>query len=184
VVRAAHDARSGVCVAARLTWCGGDRVSAPGEEVAFQAAAELAAAAGFDVLELDLTRDNDGARTQGAELVAATRSAWRDGRPLIATIGVGRSFGAHVSAEQAIATALRLGLAGADLIGVAAAPHGVDIVEQTLASERIRQETGLPTMMAGGIAGDDHANTLILSGRADLCRGRPMLGMRAWDSRA
>ena len=36
-------------------------------------------------------------------------------------------------------------------------------------AERIRHEAGVPVMAVGGIAGLDHAHTIVAAGRADLC---------------
>jgi anthraniloyl-CoA monooxygenase len=36
-------------------------------------------------------------------------------------------------------------------------------------AERIRYEAGIPVMTVGGVAGMDHAHTIVAAGRADLC---------------
>ena len=72
--------------------------------------------------------------------------------------------------------------------------HGVDVIDVSSAgnvptsrpvygrmyqvpfAERIRYEAELPVMAVGAIQGIDHANTILVSGRADLCAmARPHL---------
>jgi anthraniloyl-CoA monooxygenase len=38
------------------------------------------------------------------------------------------------------------------------------------ASDRIRNEAGIPTLASGNITTADEANTILAAGRADLCR--------------
>ena len=48
-------------------------------------------------------------------------------------------------------------------------------------SDRIRNEAGIPTIAVGAIYEADHANSIIASGRADLCAvARPHLANPAW----
>jgi anthraniloyl-CoA monooxygenase len=47
---------------------------------------------------------------------------------------------------------------------------------QTPFAERIKHEVGIATMAVGAIQGWDHINTIVASGRADLCAlARPHL---------
>ena len=47
---------------------------------------------------------------------------------------------------------------------------------QTPFADQIRLEAGIPTLAVGNIQGWDHVNTIIVSGRADLCAlARPHL---------
>ena len=43
------------------------------------------------------------------------------------------------------------------------------VLLKELGGERIRFEADVPVMAVGGIAGMDHAHTLVAAGRADLC---------------
>jgi anthraniloyl-CoA monooxygenase len=52
---------------------------------------------------------------------------------------------------------------------------------QTPFADRIRNEAGIPTIAVGAIFEADHANSIIASGRADLCAiARPHLADAAW----
>jgi anthraniloyl-CoA monooxygenase len=52
---------------------------------------------------------------------------------------------------------------------------------QTPFSDRIRNEVGIPTIAVGAIFEADHVNSIIASGRADLCAlARPHLANPAW----
>lgn len=55
---------------------------------------------------------------------------------------------------------------------------------QTPFSDRIRNEAGIPTIAVGAIFEADHVNSIIASGRADLCAlARPHLADSAWTLR-
>ena len=73
--------------------------------------------------------------------------------------------------------------AGADLINVSAGQTTTDAkpvygrMFQTPFSDRIRNDAGLKTMAVGNIYEADHANSILMAGRADLIAvGRPHLG--------
>jgi anthraniloyl-CoA monooxygenase len=52
---------------------------------------------------------------------------------------------------------------------------------QTPFADRIRNEAGVPTIAVGAITEADQVNTIIASGRADLCAvARPHLANPAW----
>ena len=52
-------------------------------------------------------------------------------------------------------------------------------------SDRIRNEVGIPTIVAGNIWEHDHVNTIIGAGRADLCAlARPHLADPYWTLHA
>lgn len=56
---------------------------------------------------------------------------------------------------------------------------------QTPFAERIRLEAGIATMAVGNIYEPDHVNSIIASGRADLCLlARPHLADPQWTLRA
>ncbi len=72
--------------------------------------------------------------------------------------------------------------AGADLIDVSSGQTSPDAkpeygrMYQAPFANIIRHAVGIPTMAVGAIQGWDHVNTLIASGRADLCAlARPHL---------
>ena len=75
-----------------------------------------------------------------------------------------------------------LASAGCDIIDVSAgqtSPEGQPVygrMFQTPWSDRIRNEAGISTIAVGNIQSWDHVNTIIVSGRADLCAlARPHL---------
>jgi anthraniloyl-CoA monooxygenase len=52
---------------------------------------------------------------------------------------------------------------------------------QTPFADRVRNEVGIATMAVGNIYEPDHVNSIIASGRADLCAiARPHLANPAW----
>ena len=56
---------------------------------------------------------------------------------------------------------------------------------QTPLSDQVRNEAGVPTMAVGNIYEPDHVNTIIASGRADLCcLARPHLADPHWTLHA
>lgn len=56
---------------------------------------------------------------------------------------------------------------------------------QTPFADRIRNEAQVPTIAVGAIFEPDHVNSIIASGRADLCAlARPHLADAAWTLRA
>jgi anthraniloyl-CoA monooxygenase len=56
---------------------------------------------------------------------------------------------------------------------------------QTPFSDRIRNETGMATMVVGNIFEPDHVNSILMAGRADLvCLGRPHLADPYWTLHA
>ncbi len=103
----------------------------------------------------------------------AVRAAWQ--RPLIIRITAGDLMPGGADLDEAVAAATLLKAHGADLI------HPV--MGQTVwesrpdyrrlfgvsASDRIRNEAGVPTLADGYITTSDDANTILASGRADLC---------------
>ena len=52
---------------------------------------------------------------------------------------------------------------------------------QTPFADKVRNEIGIPTIAVGNIFEADHVNSIIASGRADLCAlARPHLSNPAW----
>jgi anthraniloyl-CoA monooxygenase len=81
--------------------------------------------------------------------------------------------------------------AGADILDVSAGQTSVDAqpvygrMFQTPFSDRIRNEAGIATMAVGNIYEPDHANSILMAGRADLvCLARPHLADPYWTLRA
>ncbi len=170
----------------------------------FVRAAGWADEAGFDMIELHMAHgyllssfisplsnqrtDEYGGDLQARmkfplEVLDAVRAAWPDEKPI----------SVRISATDWVEDG---GLTGDDAVQVARllADHNVDIVDvsagqtsedaepvygrmfQTPFSDQIRQEAGVPTITVGNITTADQVNTIIASGRADLCAlARPHL---------
>jgi anthraniloyl-CoA monooxygenase len=163
---------------------------------AFRDAAQRAAAAGFDLAEIHMghgyllgsfisplsnrrTDDYGGSLESRLrfplEVLQAVRDEWPKEKPVgvVLTVSDWERGGLKMSAAVAIAQSLRT--------------HGCDIVRvvagQTTArssprydpyfladlSDRLRNESGMPTIATGDITSLDRVNTLIAAGQADLC---------------
>jgi anthraniloyl-CoA monooxygenase len=162
----------------------------------FAAAARLAAAAGVQVLLLDLAhghllggflsplanrRDDEfGGALEGRlrfplRVVDAVRAAWPTDRPLWAAVTVTDWAPGGLEPEEAIAVSGALAAAGCDLLQVTAgqttAATRPDYGRLSLVgwSDLVRNEAGVPTMVGGGLTTADEVNTVLAAGRADLC---------------
>jgi anthraniloyl-CoA monooxygenase len=162
----------------------------------FVRAAAMAAAAGFDLLELHMAhgyllatflspltnrrRDEYGRGIEGRmrfplEVLRAVRAVWPEDKPLSVRISATDWVEGGTSSADRVAIGRAFKAAGADLLDVSA---GGTVPDQRprygrmyLArfSEEIRCEAGVPTLAVGNIQSADHANTLLAAGRADLC---------------
>lgn len=178
----------------------------------FVAAAEMAVRAGFDMIELhaahgyllssfispvsnvrtdDYGGDLDARMRYPLEVFGAMRAAVPEGIPMSVRISANDWVGAAgVTPDEAVEIARRFSAAGADLIDVSAGQTTVEAqpvygrMFQTPFSDRIRNEAGIPTMAVGNIYEADHANSILLAGRADLVAvGRPHLADPYWTLR-
>ena len=169
----------------------------------FVAATERAEAAGFDLVELHMAHgyllssfispltnqrtDGYGGSIEGRmrfplEVFDAMRAVWPEHKPLTVRISATDWAPGGLSREDAVALAQMLKEHGCDLIDVStgqtvpeASPE-YGRMYQTPFSDLIRHEVGIKTMAVGAIAGWDHINTIVASGRADLCAlARPHL---------
>ncbi len=168
----------------------------------FAAAALRAAAAGFDVLQLDMghgyllasflsplaNRRRDGyggplhARMRfPLEVVDAVRAVWPGERPLAVALLASDWASAGFGVDDAVAAARLLREHGCDLIQPVA---GQSTTRDNPAygrfylvpfSDRIRNEAGLPTLVGGNITTNDEMDTILAAGRADLCLMDPRL---------
>ena len=105
------------------------------------------------------------------------------GRALLDQVGI--------DADAAVSIARRFAEAGVDIVDVSAgqtSPEAEPVygrMFQTPFADRIRNEVGVPTMAVGNIFEPDHVNSILVSGRADLCcLGRPHLADPNWTLRA
>ena len=171
----------------------------------FVASTERALRIGFDVIELHMahgyllssflspkankrTDEYGGSLENRArfplEVLRAVRAAWPDDKPLFvrisATDWLDESGGQTI--EESVQIARWLGENGCDVVDVSSAgntPESEPIygrMYQVPYAERIRHEAGIPVMSVGAIQGQDHVNTVLAAGRADLCAlARPHL---------
>jgi len=178
----------------------------------FVAAARMAIEAGFDMIELHAAHgyllssfitpltnrrtDEYGGSLENRlrfplELFAAMRAAWPVERPMAVRISATDWVPGGIDADEAVRIARAFAEPGADLIDVSAgqtstqAKPGYGRMLQTPFADRIRNEVGIATMAVGNIFETDHVNSIVASGRADLCAlARPHLADPYWTLHA
>lgn len=175
----------------------------------FVAATEMAQRAGFDMVELhaahgyllssfispvsNVRSDDYGGSLENRmryplEVFAAMRAVWPEDKPMSVRISANDWVGDDgVTPEEAVKIALMFRAAGADIIDVSAGQTTTDAkpvygrMFQTPFSDRIRNEAGIATMAVGNIFEADHANSILMAGRADLVAvARPHLADPYW----
>jgi len=171
----------------------GDMERVTGE---FVAAAESAARCAFDLLELNFGQgyllgsflspltnqrtDAYGGSLENRlrfplEVLDGVREAWPHDLPICVRLSATDWVEGGFTLDDAVAVAARLKAHGCDLIHavmgqtVAEARPVYDPVFGVPASDRIRNEAGIPTLTSGHIATADEVNTILAAGRADLC---------------
>ncbi|WP_300033105.1 bifunctional salicylyl-CoA 5-hydroxylase/oxidoreductase [uncultured Roseobacter sp.] len=181
-----------------------DRVKAQ-----FVQATERAARAGFDMIELHAAHgylisgfitplqnrrtDAYGGSLENRlryplEVFDAMRAAWPADRPMSVRISANDWMGeTGITPADAVAIARAFQEHGVDICDVSAGQTSAEAqpvygrMFQTPFSDRIRNETGLPTMAVGNIFEADHVNSILMAGRADLvCLARPHLSDPYW----
>ncbi|MBK8095789.1 MAG: bifunctional salicylyl-CoA 5-hydroxylase/oxidoreductase [Planctomycetes bacterium] len=163
----------------------------------FVRGARLCEQAGFDTIELHMahgyllssflsplsnlrTDDFGGTLASRArfplEVFRAVRAVWPASKPLVVRISATDWLGDRgFTPDEAVQFARWLLDDGCDLLDVSTAGNSPESkpeygrMYQVPFAERIKYEVGIPVMTVGGIAGIDHANTVIGAGRADLC---------------
>jgi anthraniloyl-CoA monooxygenase len=180
---------------------------------AYLEAAERAAAAGFDMVELhfahgyllssfitpltNLRTDEYGGGLANRvryplEVFHAVRGAFPDERPISVRISATDWVEDDgVSGDDAVEIAKAFAQAGADVLDISAGQTSTRArpvygrMFQTPFSDQVRNEAGVATMAVGNITEPDHVNSIIMSGRADLCcLARPHLADPNWTLRA
>ena len=162
----------------------------------FARAARLAAAAGADVLLLDLAHgyllggflsplanrrdDEHGGPLEGRlrfplEVVDAVRAAWPPERPLWAALAASDWAAGGIEPDEAVQAAVALAGHGCELLqvtaGQATAAGRPDYGRFFLVgwSDLVRNEAGVATMVGGNLTTADEVDTILAAGRADLC---------------
>ena len=125
------------------------------------------------------------------QLVQSVRALMPDTMPL--SVRISASDWAHdgLSESDLVEIARALKHAGADVIDVSSGqtvPWQKPVygrMYQTPFSDLIRNSVGVPTIAVGNIFEADHVNSIIASGRADLCAlARPHLANPSWTLQA
>ncbi|MGH7500254.1 MAG: bifunctional salicylyl-CoA 5-hydroxylase/oxidoreductase [Longimicrobiales bacterium] len=178
----------------------------------FVRATEMGAGCGFDMFELHCAHgyllssfltplsnrrtDEFGGSLENRlryplEVFRAMRAVWPAALPASVRISATDWVAGGLDAGDAVAIARAFGGAGADIIHVSTgqtSPESRPIygrMFQTPFSDRIRNETGLPTIAVGNITEADQVNSIIAAGRADLCAlARPHLANPHWTQHA
>ena len=126
------------------------------------------------------------------EVARAMRAVWPKNKPMSVRISANDWVGDEgVTPEEAVEIAKMFASEDIDIIDVSAGQTSIDAkpvygrMFQTPFSDRIRNETGLKTMAVGNIYEPDHANSILMAGRADLvCLARPHLANPYWTLHA
>ncbi len=179
----------------------------------FVSSAQMAQRAGFDMIEmhaahgyllssfispLSNTRTDDyggsldNRMRYPLEVFEAMRAVWPAKKPMSVRISANDWVGAAgITPDDAVEIARRFSAAGADIIDVSAGQTSYDAepvygrMFQTPFSDRIRNEAGIKTMAVGNIYEPDHANSILMAGRADLvCLARAHLADPYWTLHA
>jgi anthraniloyl-CoA monooxygenase len=178
----------------------------------FVEATRMAVRCGFDVLELHCAHgyllssfitpvSNSRTDAYGGslenrlrwpiEVFRAMRAVWPDHLPLTVRISATDWVDNGITGDDSVAIARAFGAAGADAIHVSTGQTTPDAkpvygrMFQTPYSDRIRNETGLPTIAVGNITELDQVNSILAAGRADLCAlARPHLADPRWTQHA
>lgn len=178
----------------------------------FVAAAERADRAGFDMLELHAAHgyllssfltpisnqrtDEYGGSLENRtryplEVFNAVRKVWPADKPMSVRVSATDWTDGGISKEEAVKIATAFMDAGADIIHVSTGQTTSEEkpvfgrLYQTPFSDLIRNEGKIPTIAVGNITDPDQVNSIIASGRADLCAlGRPHLSNPYWTLHA
>ncbi|MTH79975.1 bifunctional salicylyl-CoA 5-hydroxylase/oxidoreductase [Paracoccus aestuariivivens] len=190
-----------------------DRADMDRIKAQFVAAVQTADRAGFDMIEMhaahgyllasfispvtNLREDEYGGDLENRmryplEVFAAMRGAWPASKPMTVRISAHDWMGDDgVTPEDAVRIAALFHQAGADAINVSSGQTSKDEkpvygrMFQAPFSDRIRNELGVPTLVAGNIYEPDHVNSILMAGRADLVLlARPHLADPYWTLHA
>jgi anthraniloyl-CoA monooxygenase len=162
----------------------------------FAAAAARAAAAGFDVLELNFAHgylvasfisplsnrrdDRYGGSPEGRlrfplEVLDAVRGAWPEERLLAVRLSVSDWARRGLTLDEGIEVARAMAEHGAQLVHTVAGQTVIGGEPRyrrgylTALSTRVRTEARVPTLVGGWLTTPDEVHTIVAAGRGDLC---------------
>lgn len=170
----------------------------------FVAAAERAEVAGFDMIEVHMAHgyllssfispllnkrtDEYGGSLENRmryplEIFDAVRAVWPMEKPMSVRISATDWVeDGGLNGDDAVEIAKMFKEHGLDILDVSAGQTSTDAepiygrMFQTPFSDQVRQEVGIPTIAVGNITTADQINTIVTSGRADICAlARPHL---------
>jgi anthraniloyl-CoA monooxygenase len=178
----------------------------------FVRATRMAVDAGFDMVELHCAhgyllsafitpvsnrrRDSYGGALENRlrfplEVFTAMRMAWPAERPMSVRVSATDWTEDGLTGDEAVRAACAFHEAGADIIHVSAGQTSARAkpvygrMFQTPFSDLIRNEGRIPTIAVGNITDADQVNSIVASGRADLCAlARPHLADPNWTLHA
>lgn len=174
----------------------------------FVVAAKRADEAGFDWLELQAAHgyllssfisplanhrtDNFGGTLENRlrfplAVVSAVRQVWPEDKPLSVRISTTDWVDGGTTVDEAVLIGQAMYQAGADIVDCSSgevSPLQQPVygrMYQTPMADRVRNEGDVPVIAVGAITDADQVNSIIASGRADLCAlSRPLLADPAW----
>jgi anthraniloyl-CoA monooxygenase len=125
------------------------------------------------------------------EILQTVRAHWPADKPLSVRISATDWMDGGLTDDDALTMVRAFRSAGIDLVDVSTGQTVPDQkpvygrMWQTPFADKIRNELGIATMAVGNIYEPDHVNSIIASGRADLCAiARPHLANPAWTLEA
>jgi anthraniloyl-CoA monooxygenase len=169
----------------------------------YVAAVKMGIECGFDMLELHMAHgyllasfispitnrriDDYGGRLEQRmrfplEVFDACRTLWPQAKPMSVRLSATDWIPGGITGEDAVAIARLFKAHGCDLVDVSTGqtdPQSKPVygrMFQATFAEQIRNDAGIATLAVGAITTADQVNTLVASGRADLCAlARPHL---------
>ncbi len=172
---------------------------------AFVRATEWAEAAGFDLVEVHMAHgyllssfispltnqrdDRYGGNLENRmrfplEVFEAMRAVWPQHKPMSVRVSASdwMKDETGTTPEDTVAIAKILKAAGCDILDVSSGGNSIESdvgygrMYQVPFAEKVRYEADMPVMAVGALLGDDHCNTVLAAGRADLtAMARPHL---------
>ena len=125
------------------------------------------------------------------EILTAVRKEWPTDRPLSVRLSASDWADGGLREEELLDIARAMKAAGADMLDLSSGqtvPWQKPVygrMWQTPFSDQVRNLVGIPTIAVGNIFEADHVNSIVASGRADLCAlARPHLADAAWTLHA